>query len=81
MENRNRFNIRILLDRPGIRPSSLKNCPLRCLWCSNPESDPHPQLAYNKKVLTQKCVRCIEICSAGAKVGAENRVGRPRDLQ
>ena len=48
-------------------------------------SEPRSPAAYNKsKCLTlEKCVRCIEICSAGAiKVGAENRIrGRPRDRQ
>ncbi len=51
------FNIQrySLHDGPGIRTVVfLKGCPLRCLWCSNPESQsPTPQLAYNKsKCLT-----------------------------
>jgi len=81
------FNIQrySLHDGPGIRTVVfLKGCPLRCLWCSNPESQsPTPQLAYNKsKCLTiEKCVRCIEICSAGAiKVGTENRIQVDREI-
>lgn len=41
------FNIQkfSLHDGPGIRTTVfMKGCPLRCLWCSNPESqNPHPQ--------------------------------------
>ncbi|MGE5557507.1 MAG: glycyl-radical enzyme activating protein [Bacillota bacterium] len=45
-----------LYDGPGIRTTVFfKGCPLRCLWCHNPESqDPHPELSY----LKDKCVLC-----------------------
>ena len=38
-----------LQDGPGLRTLVfLKGCPLRCLWCSNPESQrPEPQLLYD----------------------------------
>lgn len=43
-------------DGQGIRTLLfLKGCPLRCRWCSNPESQSlHPELAYN----SEKCIGC-----------------------
>jgi pyruvate formate lyase activating enzyme len=48
-----RFSIH---DGPGIRTTVFfKGCPLRCLWCGNPESiRPEPQLSY----LPDRCIAC-----------------------
>ena len=50
-------------DGPGIRTVVfMKGCPLRCLWCANPESHKkNPELVYwENKCL--RCGRCIEAC-------------------
>ncbi len=54
-------------DGPGVRTTLfLKGCPLRCLWCHNPEGiAPQPQLAY----YAHKCINCgecVAVCPAHA---------------
>ena len=62
------FNIQkyTVHDGAGIRTMVfLKGCPLRCDWCSNPESQHlRPELAFNvAKCLTPAvCGRCISAC-------------------
>ncbi len=57
-------------DGTGIRTIVfLKGCPLRCAWCSNPESQlMKPQLAFNpmKCLTTEKCTRCMDNCPQDA---------------
>jgi pyruvate formate lyase activating enzyme len=63
------FNIQrfSLQDGPGIRTTVfLKGCPLKCAWCSNPESqDPLPEILYRSQKC-QKCRTCEDVCKRGA---------------
>lgn len=53
-----------LHDGSGIRTTVfLKGCPLRCVWCHNPEGlSPRPEL-YDKKVGCTGCGLCRKPCS------------------
>ena len=57
-----------LHDGPGIRTTVFfKGCPLRCLWCHNPESlVVKPQLLYRP----HKCAHC-GACALGCPTGAQ----------
>ena len=61
------FNIQkfCIHDGDGIRTCVfLKGCPLRCIWCHNPESlEKAPTLSFNKQKCSS-CGRCLAICAA-----------------
>ena len=63
------FNIQgfSLQDGPGIRTTVFfKGCPLRCPWCSNPESQNRiAEIALNNTLCNQ-CGHCIEVCDMQA---------------
>ena len=56
-------------DGPGIRTTVfVKGCPLKCLWCHNPEGiSPKPELMWYG-VRCIGALDCIEVCPEGALV-------------
>ena len=63
------FNIQrySIHDGPGIRSTVfLKGCPLRCKWCSNPESiNPYPEIFFRIDKCDQ-CGKCLDVCTPHA---------------
>ena len=64
--NIQRFSIH---DGPGIRTVVFfKGCPLRCRWCSNPESwNEYPEIVASDLRCT-RCGRCQQVCPVNAIV-------------
>ena len=65
-----------LHDGPGLRTTVFfKGCPLRCLWCANPESQSsQPEMMY----YSDKCVHCMackEVCPTGAVFTRKGCIG------
>ena len=80
--NTQRFTVH---DGPGIRTELfLKGCPLRCEWCSNPETyERFPQVGVHP----EKCIGCgycLKACARHGKnalqIGANTVVGIDRTL-
>ena len=68
-------------DGPGIRTTVFfKGCPLRCLWCDNPESQLQvPQLFFFESLCVQ-CHRCVSACPNQAiSIGPDNSVITDRE--
>lgn len=73
------FNIQkfCINDGPGIRTTVfLKGCPLKCIWCHNPESQSkQPELMY----AADKCIKCKK-CFAVCEYGAHEFIGDIHNL-
>ena len=73
------FNVQrfCLQDGPGIRTTLfLKGCPLRCLWCHNPEGrDVGKKLLFRADRCTG-CGRCVGLCKARRIEGGKAAVDR-----
>jgi pyruvate formate lyase activating enzyme len=70
-----------LHDGPGLRTSIfLKGCPLRCGWCSNPESQGvGPELVmFAANCLA--CGACVEACDPGARQLVDGQLEWERGL-
>jgi len=68
--NIQRFSIH---DGPGIRTTVfLKGCPLRCGWCSNPESARVEPEIITRDAKCIGCGKCVEACSQKAITLVQN---------
>ena len=60
-------------DGPVIRTLIyMKGCPLKCLWCSSPQTQKSkPEILYNE-VNCKLCGRCVEVCPIEGITISEN---------
>ena len=62
-------------DGPGIRTVVFfKGCPLRCLWCQNPESWQRPAEIGFQLERCIGCGNCREACQEGAILSGTKRI-------
>lgn len=74
MEKGITFNIQkfSIHDGPGIRTTVFfKGCPLRCEWCSNPESQLENVQILHDQSKCSKCLSCVGVC-ANQAISFEN---------
>ena len=60
-------------DGAGLRTLVFfKGCPLRCLWCANPESQSYEEEIMETPIKCIGCERCVKICTKKAISLTEN---------
>ena len=74
------FNIQrfTIHDGPGMRTELfLKGCPLRCRWCSNPESQIpalQPGVYTSRCIGSDSCGRCLDVCPESGALRFEDGI-------
>ena len=60
-------------DGPGLRTTVFfKGCPLRCVWCHNPETQKFEPEILLHTALCIGCGACVSACPSGAQVLTQN---------
>ncbi len=68
-------------DGPGLRTTVfLKGCPLRCLWCQNPEGIPSAQGVWWEARSCIGCLECVAACPTGALTADADGPRRDHDV-
>jgi pyruvate formate lyase activating enzyme len=68
-------------DGPGLRTAVfLKGCPMRCTWCSNPESQRVTPELLLFATSCLACGACIDTCASEARALADDRIEWDREL-